>query len=157
MQNINLTNGTHDWLRLCSFYVHPITCMCNGWHIVRRRFCHSLTHSGVSSIQPNMDKNSIYGHKSISACVFKKFFRCKQDTGFCRKRLILCPRFYVQNAYTVMERVSTVLNGSTDRGPIDCSETNTTNWQSCKSLKIELQGFLLFRTLMQMLDHYLSN
>ena len=29
--------------------------------------------------------------------------------------------------------------------------------QSFKSFKIELQGFLLIRALMQMLDHYLSN
>ena len=32
-------------------------------------------------------------------------------------------KWRLQNAYTVTERVSTVLNGSTDRGPIDCGET----------------------------------
>ena len=45
----------------------------------------SLTHSGVSSIQPNMDKNSIYGHKSISACVFKKFSAVNKIQDFVVK------------------------------------------------------------------------
>ena len=114
----------------------------------------SLTHSLRRLIDSAKYGQKLHiGHKSISACVIKKFFRCEQDTGFCRKRLILCPRFYIQNAYTVTERVPTVLNGSTDRGPIDYGETNTTN----KCFKIELQGFLLIRALMQMLDHYLNN
>ena len=32
----------------------------------------SLTHSAVSSIHPNIGKNSIYGHKNINPCVIKK-------------------------------------------------------------------------------------
>ena len=34
--------------RLIPFYVIRIARMCNGWHIMRGRFCHSLTHSAVS-------------------------------------------------------------------------------------------------------------
>ena len=128
----SMPSGCCRLAKYCSKMPQPPTFMSSDCTYVQwMTYCEgailSLTHSGVSSIQLNMGKNSIYGHKSISACVIKKFLRCEQDTGFCRKRLILCPRFYIQNAYTVAERVSTVLNGSTDRGPIDCGETNTTN------------------------------
>ena len=38
-----------------------------------------------------------------------------------------------KNAYTVTERVSTILNGWTDRGPIDCGETNATKLQKLQN------------------------